>query len=314
MENVSLRSDVFARCTKLSKVYLRLCRAESLDLRNCTSLESLEIHELNQRKDKSSVAITETSLDGLQGLGKLTVFRWKHFNDRDDPRDHYWEQLEGEFSHRLQCQLPESLQVLEIDECVSLRSDVFARCTKLSELKLRNCRAASLDLRNCKSVHIVELGQVKWLRTLSGLSSSAATLKTLNLDDCDNLDGIPGLNQLVGLTTLKLQNLCVFGNPRLSDLGCLTNLEELHLDGSDVELGEEDVCVLASLPRLNPVGVGKGMSPTYVDGSSKFSVDVKRRKVLKRDRWWRWVERDLGELPVSCGTDEVWDTGDFAPP
>ncbi|KAG0570622.1 hypothetical protein KC19_6G175800 [Ceratodon purpureus] len=315
VENVSLRSDVFARCTKLSEVYLRLCRAESLDLRNCTSLESLEIYELDERKDKSFVEITETSLYGLQGLRKLTVFRWKQSVDgRYYPRDHYWEELKGEFYHRLQCQLPESLQVLKIMENVSLRSDVFARCTKLSELKLRNCRAASLDLRNCKSVHIVELGRVKWLRTLSGLSSSAATLKTLKVYGCDSLDGISGLDQMVGLRILELRNLCVFGNPRLSDLGCLTNLEELHLDGSDVELGEEDVCVLASLPRLNPVGVGKGMSPTYVDGSSKFSVDVKRRKVLKRDRWWRWVERDLGELPVSCGTDEVWDTGDFAPP
>ncbi|KAG0570617.1 hypothetical protein KC19_6G175300 [Ceratodon purpureus] len=309
---ISLGSGIFDLCSNLAKLELRNCGAGNLDFRNCSSLQRLELWGLHHVLE----GVSEMSLDGLQFLSKLTVFRWKHF---DGMGVEVWVDFEGKSYHRLQCQLPESLQVLEIDENVSLRSDVFARCTKLGKVYLRYCHAESLDLRNCKSLHIVKLVKVKWLRTLLGLSSSAATLKTLKVYGCDSLDGIPGLDQLVGLESLYLQNLRVNRNLRLSDLGCLTNLEELHLDGSDVELREEDVCVLASLPRLNPVGVVVGMG-MY----GKFRVDVKRRKVLKSDprcrRWekWekckKWEERELGELLVSCGTVEVWDTGDFAPP
>ncbi|KAG0555600.1 hypothetical protein KC19_12G180800 [Ceratodon purpureus] len=296
-KEISLGSGIFDLCSNLAKLELRNCGAGNLDVRNCSALESLELLGLQR----------ELSLDGLQNLSKLTYFRWKHLADQFF--------FEEELYFGLQCQLPALLQVLEIDEKVSLRSDVFARCTKLSKLILRICRAESLDLRNCKSLRVVELEEVEGLRTLEGLSASAVTLETLTVNGCDSLDGIPGLDQLVGLGSLYLRNLPVFRNLRLTDLGCLTNLEELHVDGSDVELGEEDVRVLASLPRLNPVYVGESN-----DGRcySKFRVDVKRRKVLKSERIWGYEkqgeERDLGELPISCGTVEAWATGDFAPP
>ncbi|KAG0575671.1 hypothetical protein KC19_5G022200 [Ceratodon purpureus] len=326
VEDVSLRSDVFARCTKLRKVYLGLCRAESLDLRNCTSLESLEICNLYQSKEQSFIAVTEASLerlddlterdignpiklpvslevlrawsvripfvsgafklcvnltklelrncvagnyldfrncsslesleilglhpisegalvlslDGLQDLRNLTVFRWKFYNVHDKV-----------YSYELECQLPASLQVLEIYENVCLRSNVFARCTKLSELNLTSCHATSLNLRNCNALQRVGLEKVEGLRTLSGLSSSAATIEKLKVNGCDTLDRIPGLDQLVGLRDLRLRNLCSIRNLRLSKIGCLTNLEELYLDGTNVEHLEEDVPTLAAYwPRL----------------------------------------------------------------
>ncbi|KAG0562237.1 hypothetical protein KC19_9G129000 [Ceratodon purpureus] len=313
---LSLGSGVFDLCSNLAKLEVTGCRAGNLDFRNCSSLQRLQLKGLHQNyhPDSESV-VSELSLDGLQDLRKLTVFCWKRVDYIQEAAIVY-NVHDKVHSYEMKCQLPGSLQVLEIDENVKcLRSDVFARCTKLSQLNLTSCHATSLNLRNCKALQTVKLEKVERLHTLSGLSSSAATLKRLEVNGCDNLDRIPGLHQLVGLRDLHLRNLCVNRNLRLSDLVCLTNLEELHLDGTDVELREKDVCVLASLPRLNPVGVAVGEFESY----PSFSVDVKRRKVLRRvgreywerdswRNWEKWQEVDLGELPISCGTVEVLDT------
>jgi hypothetical protein len=84
-----------------------------------------------------------------------------------------------------------------------------------------------------------------------------------------------------------------------------TNLEELDLVGTEGELCEDDVCMLARLRQLEPVRIGL---------RGDVRLDFVRRKELKylsrlAPRAWvdwkahEWHERDLGIPPYRIGFD-----------
>jgi hypothetical protein len=85
---------------------------------------------------------------------------------------------------------------------------------------------------------------------------------------------------------------------RLPDLSKSRNLEEVELKGCEMELCEEDIRMLASLPLLQPVEV------EWMPGILRFKLDVVRRKMLRQGFWtFEWEESDLGIPPIKIEVD-----------
>ena len=128
-------------------------------------------------------------------------------------------------------------------------------------------------------------------------------LQVLRLYGCD----VSGLENVGGWPTLQCLDLSYCGRlSRLPDLSQSTNLEELDLSGTEGELCEDDVCMLARLRQLQPVPIGPW---------GNVRLDLDRRKELTHysrssaPRTWvdwkehEWLETDLGIPPYHIGIE-----------
>ena len=95
---------------------------------------------------------------------------------------------------------------------------------------------------------------------------------------------------------------------RLPALSKSRNLEELDLYECAMELYEEDICMLAGLPLLQPVRVkGFGFTPRRLDLVRQRALELEARTsdFEISETWsWRnelWMESDLGKPPIIMG-------------
>ena len=184
-------------------------------------------------------------VDGLQDLNRLVYFKWVsskgYVGEEAVPR-------------RVMEQLPASLKVIELAaprlELFLFKSDLFARCTNLTTLKLRyngcvknmdfmsDCASLqtmhiflSYEAENlyfsteCSSLQTVKLSGLYRLKCVAGLSPEATSnLQFLEVNDCSDLVEILGLDQMVGL-----QHLYLYNNYRLKKLPNLQKLTRLQV-------------------------------------------------------------------------------------
>jgi hypothetical protein len=128
----------------------------------------------------------------------------------------------------------------------------------------------------------------------------ANRLEQLEVLDLSN-NNYSGLENVGGWPALRCLDLSWCTSLlRLPDLSQSTNLEELDLVGTEGELCEDDVCMLARLRQLQPVPNGRW--------EGDVRLDLVRRKELKYSSslapkaWvdWKeheWHETDLGTPP-----------------
>jgi hypothetical protein len=274
--------DVLARCTKLRRLELRSVEVVTLDLSNCSSLQTLELvfaHDLR----------TLSGLTARSGLKSLKVSSCRNLVDIPG-----LEQLAGlEQLHLVFCRsmahLQLDLQKLTKLRALEIRDELFpSLCLprQLQELSLGDARSCYGDqddvvirLKVIEALRVNRLEQLEVLRLhgrdVSGLENVGGwpALRCLDLSRCGRLSGLPDLSQS-------------------------TNLEELDLRMTEGELCEDDVCMLARLRQLQPVPIGRW---------GRVRLDLVRRKELYNPslapRAWvdwkehEWHERDLGTPP-----------------
>jgi hypothetical protein len=283
--------DVLARCTKLRRLKLSSVQAGTLDVSNCSSLQTLELKYVDDLRTLSVLTVR-----WVCGLKYLRVYRCGNLVDIPG-----LEQLAGlEQLHLKSCR---SMAHLQLD---------LQKLTKLRALEIRGQRFSSLCLPR----------QLQKLRFLSARGSTAALdkvvrpkviealrvnrleqLEVLHLSGCD-VSGLENVGGWPALRCLDLSGCKRFG--RLPDLSQSTNLEELDLRWTEGELSEDDVCMLARLRQLQPLRIG------YY---GRVRLDLVRRKKLryysrrKAPRAWvdwkehEWQETDLGIPPYRIEID-----------
>jgi hypothetical protein len=277
--------DVLARCTKLRTLKLSSVQAGTLDVSNCSSLQTLELEHVYDLRTLSGLTARWAS-----GLKSLKVVACQNLGDIPG-----LEQLVG-------------LEQLDFESCRSmahLQLDL-QKLTKLRALEIRDELFSSLCLP--RQLRKLSLGpawgstprgdEVGRLRVIEALRvNRLEQLEVLDLAWSD-VSGLENVGGWPALRRLNLSNCWIFS--RLPDLSQSTNLEELNLRGCRGELCEDDVCMLARLPQLQPVPIGWG-------GYVRFDL-VRRKKLtyysrLSAPRAWvdwkehEWHERDLGIPP-----------------
>ncbi|KAG0561695.1 hypothetical protein KC19_9G084600 [Ceratodon purpureus] len=276
---VTLGRDVFARCTNLCNVSLVNIRAEDgIDFGRCSSLQTLELF-------------------GIEGLTELTGLRTEcldsvRIQDCNDLRD------ASGFEHSVRLQklvlCGNSLlgEVLDVQKLTGLQVLNIGWCDGISEVR-------GLDsLRQLRELECRSLPNLSELPSLSGLQH----LHCLELTRCEGLTGLEGVGDLPSLRHLNLWGCSSL--VRLPDLSKCTNLEELWIGGTAMELGEEDIVMLSKLPKLLPVRIS-----TDWRISIEIKLDVIKRRVLKERRHYVGgiggvvEERDL-EMPPNI---KLWD-------
>ncbi|KAG0562058.1 hypothetical protein KC19_9G114400 [Ceratodon purpureus] len=263
---VTVGRDVFARCTSLCNLALGNIRAhDGIDFGRCSSLQTLALRK-------------------IEGLQELTGLRTEclhslRIRDCDDLRD-----VSGlEHSFRLRKLVLEGNSLLE--EVLDVQ-----KLTRLQILRIDSCDGISevwgLDsLRQLRELKCWGLPNLSGLPSLSGLQH----LHHLQLSGCKALTGLEGVGDLRSLRYLDLEGCSSL--VRLPELSKCTNLEELGIWETAMELGEEDIVMLSKLPQLLPVLISHGW-PSF-----KIKLDVVKRRVLK-EKWCGGIEeeRDL-EMP-----------------
>jgi hypothetical protein len=275
--------DVLARCTKLRALKLWWVQAGTLDVSNCSSLQTLELVQVDDLRTLSGLTARWAS-----GLKYLTVYGCENLVDIPG-----LEQLAG-------------LEQLHLDFCRSmahLQLDL-QKLTKLRALEIRGELFSSLCLP--RQLQDLRLGfdwgstaaeeKAMRLKVIEALKvNRLEQLEVLRLDGRD----VSGLENVGGWPALRCLDLSECGRlPRLPDLSQSTNLEELNLRQTEWELCEDDVCMLARLRQLQPVPIGRW---------GFVRLDLVRRKELYypslTPRAWvdwkehEWHERDLGIPP-----------------
>ncbi|KAG0561686.1 hypothetical protein KC19_9G083900 [Ceratodon purpureus] len=262
---VTLGRDVFARCTNLCNVSLVNIRAEDgIDFGRCSSLQTLELF-------------------GIEGLTELTGLRTEYLDsvriqNCNDLRD------ASGFEHSVRLQklvlCGNSLlgEVLDVQKLTGLQVLNIGWCDGISEVR------GLESLRQLRELECWFLPKFCGLPSLSGFQH----LHRLQLFGCEGLTGLGGVGDLRSLRVLDL-SWCR-SMVRLPELSKCTNLEELNIAWTAMELGEEDILMLSMLPKLLPFKI-----------SFNIKLDVVKRRVLKGN--WElgrsWVveeERDL-EMP-----------------
>jgi Leucine-rich repeat (LRR) protein len=257
-------------------------RADTLDLSDCSSLQSVTLNDARVRK-LQFLSTTGRCVSSLQYLQLLNI--------RDLADIPGLDQLIG-------------LEGLELSYCSIKELPDLQNLTKLQVLNLRGPflkRKGGLEVTGgyiyCIPPQLRDLGF--WWRLQSeplNLSYGFERLQVLTIKFC-NLYKCPspgtthleGLGGLPALRRLSFIRCTIFS--RLPDLSKSRNLEELTLWGCEMELCEEDIRMLASLPLLQPV---------EIDTSRRVKLDLARRKVL-RLRSFEWKESDLGIPPINIG-------------
>lgn len=284
-----LSPDAFSRCSNLCKLELYACRVEHLDFSNCKSLQTAKFQSLKTLETLSGLPPNLQSLQvwtckdlvGIPGLGDLVGLQVLYLHGNPD-----FQKLPD--LHKLT-----RLQVLKLTGMGSIEEVPGLGCLwQLRDLQCRDLSRCRLKLPNLcalKQLAAVDFSANDGLSSLEGVLQDLSALRCLDLTEC-------------GLLT------------RLPDLRGMSSLEELDLRGSGVEIGEEDFCMLATLPLLHPVRIGR----RYMQGYLR--LDVVRRKVLKWVQesyqtrtsgdawvaWTRWEERDLGMLPIQVQDLTRW--------
>ena len=177
-------------------------------------------------------------------------------------------------------------------------------------------RLQVLDISDSAFDEVPGLGCLRQLRELrwTQIHSKGVSIKLPSLAEFEQLEvadfssnwAIEQFGSCTGGLSALYLNLsdCVWLR-WLPDLSGLRNLLVLVLVGSGIELGEDDLCMLASLSLLQPLVVGRELG-------DNLRLDVVRRKVLHQiqdslhpqssgdswPEWTEWEERDLGMLPV----------------
>jgi hypothetical protein len=182
-----------------------------------------------------------------------------------------------------------SLQSLEVSNCVDLAEiSGLDQLIGLERLVLKRCPMIMelLDLQNLPNLQVLELEgpcrKRKGGLELGGMCNPPQFWEP-------QLQGLPALRRLA-FQRCKIPS-------RLPDLSESRNLEELTLWACEMELCEEDIRMLASLPLLQPVEV-ESRSGNCV------KLDLVRRKVLNNHGYWsrKWEESDLEPKESDLGT------------
>ena len=293
---VVFERDVLALCTNLVSLKLKNVHTSDLDLRSCTSLQEVELtniealeivrlgpnslQSLNIRGCRELVEVCE--LDRMVGLLSL-VLGWNRKLSKL-PSLTALKRL-----HTLECNCLDIDEVPGLDGLVGLKSLSLCGCRRLWKLP------SLTGLQYLRKLDIPGLCMTK-IPNLSGLEQ----LEVISAYDNRQLTGLQGLGDLRALTAIQLggcESLC-----RLSDMSKLTNLKMLDLRGTRVELHEEDIHMLEGLQALEPVLVA-GSSyfnyrSSYVYLDRLYWLDFKRHKIMYRlsgesldyKRWQTWKE------------------------
>ncbi|KAG0568920.1 hypothetical protein KC19_6G051900 [Ceratodon purpureus] len=259
----SLGRDVFARCTSLCNLTLvDILADDGIDFGPCSSLLILDLRNIK-------------GLQGLTGLRTecLDSVRIQHCDDLRDVtgfehsvclRELF---LEG-------CSLFE--EVLDVQKLIGLQILRIDSCDWISEVR-------GLDsLRQLRELECCSLPNLSELPSLSGLQH----LHRLELSECKALTGLEGVGDLCSLRHLDLKGCSSL--VRLPELSKCTNLEELEIVDTAMELGEEDIVMLSKLPKLRPIRINR--NTTYC-----ITLDVVKRRVLK-EKWGGGIVREERDL------------------
>jgi hypothetical protein len=279
--------DVLARCTKLRTLKFFEVQAGTLDVSNCSSLQTLQLEDVDNLRTLSGLTARWAS-----GLKSLKVVRC--WNLVDIPG---LEQLAGLEQLVLLC--CESMANLQLDlqkltklRALKIRGELFSSLClpwQLQKLRLGPSSISSTDAQHeVVRLKVIEALKVNRLEQLEILDLSGAHVSGL-----ENVGGWPALRCLNLYHCRRLS--------RLPDLSQSTNLEELDLVGTEGELCEDDVCMLARLRQLQPVPNGRW------EGDVRLDL-VRRKKLtytahLCAPRAWvdwkehEWQETDLGIPP-----------------
>ena len=293
---VWLEPNVLVRCGKLCKLELSEIRAEELDLSCCSSLQSVKI--------KSVVKLQTLSLPlTARGACRLKSLMIWLCRDLADIRG--LDQLIG-------------LERLELWHCPSFKElPDLQNLTKLQVLRLPNQRylerKVGVKVAGCcfprqlreffywcpKANEAPNVSGFEQLEVLELCLDKGADGEATNLG---GLEDLPALRRL-GLGGCRIWS----GWP---DLRKSTKLERLILKDCEVELQEEDIGMLVSLPLLQPV---------LFDGGVCFVIlDLVRRKVQRKrtvglldkscqpERHDDWLMSDLGMPPIRLKANEAY--------
>ncbi|KAH7403957.1 hypothetical protein KP509_15G002400 [Ceratopteris richardii] len=239
-----------------------LSSLEILDLRGCTSLETLSFLPTTLQKlwlnGCSSLGIVKASLPKLRQLDaeKCTNLKWLSMELGACMRELYLEGCDGlkEFLETSQASFFEglsSLEVLDLQECTSLETLSFLSTT-LQKLRLNGCtslRTVNASLPNLQALHAAECTNLERLPREIG-----ACMRELGLKRCDGLEELIPTNQASFFEELSsLEILDLRGCTSLETLSFLpTTLQKLWLNGCS-SLG----IVKASLPNLRQLDAEK---------------------------------------------------------
>ena len=253
---VVFERDVLALCTNLVSLKLKNVHTSDLDLRSCTSLqeveltniEALEIVRLGPNSLQSlniggcRELVEVCGLDRLVGLLSLVLTENGKLSKL--PSLTTLKRL-----HTLHCDWLDIDEVPVLDGLVGLKSLSLSHCERLSTLP-------SLTGLQCLRKLEINFLPITDIPNLSGLEQ----LEVINARYNRQLTSLQGLVDLRALIAIELwgcESLC-----RLSDMSKLTNLKVLDLRGTGVELHEEDIHMLEGLHALEPVYVS---GPSYVN-------------------------------------------------
>jgi hypothetical protein len=299
---------VLALCTNL--VSLKLTHVETtakdLDLRSCTSLQTVELTII----DELEIVRLGPSLQSLRihcCLELVEVCGSDHLislllldltNNRKLSKLPCLTGLTR--LHTLRCYGSKIDKLPALDGLVGLNLLDLSSCQRVSTVP-----SDLTGLQCLRELHISCLGGITEIPNLSGLEQ----LQVIDASHNSQLTSLQGLGDLRALTTLHLshcESLC-----RLSDMSKLPNLKVLDLSGTRVELHEEDIHMLEGLQALEPVfatpayGGLQGLEPVFAEFA--YGLDFKRHKIMYPDTkglfvgyegwktWeqWGWKEKDL---------------------
>ncbi|KAG0606693.1 hypothetical protein M758_9G160600 [Ceratodon purpureus] len=249
--------DVFARCTNLCNLTLmNILAHDGIDFGRCSSLQTLDLLDIE--------GLTELTGLRTECLHSLQIQGCDDFWDASGLehlvclRELFLEQnSENSLSEEevLDVQKLTGLQILRIAACGTSEVRGLDSLRQLRELE-------------CRFSPLIELP------SLSGLQH----LHRLDLCGCDGLIGLEGVGDLRSLRHLDLKGCRSL--VRLPELSKCTNLEELIITETAMELGEEEIVMLSKLPKLRPVQI------STIWFNYKIRLDVVKRRVLKE----KWVE------------------------
>jgi hypothetical protein len=240
--DVVFERGVLALYTNLVSLKLVYVNTSDMDLRGCTSLQTVELVSI-QRLEIVRLGPSLQSLitkecpklvevcgsDRLVGLLSLSLTRnWRLSN---------LPCLTGlTCLHTLEIDFLKIDEVPGLDSLVGLKSLRLGSCQRLSKLP-----SDLTGLQCLRQLIISFLGGITEIPNLSGLEP----LEVINASLNSQLTSLQGLGDLRALTTLNLS--CCDSLCRLSDMSKLPNLKVLDLGGTRVELHEEDIHMLEGL-------------------------------------------------------------------
>ncbi|KAG0576588.1 hypothetical protein KC19_5G091900 [Ceratodon purpureus] len=259
--------DVFARCTSLCNLtVVDILAQDGIDFGRCSSLLTLDLWN-------------------IEGLQELTGLRTECLDSLGIRYcDDFWDAsgIEHLFCSRELILEGNSLlsEVLDVQKLTGLQILSINSCDGISEVR-------GLDgLRQLRELECCFLPNLSELPSLSGLQH----LHRLQLSGCEGLTGLEGVGDLRSLRHLYLKGCRSM--VRLPELSKCTNLEELWIGETAMELGEEDIVMLSKLPKLLPVLIS---DTNIYDGI--YKLDVVKRRVLKEKSV---EERDLERENAIC--------------